>query len=180
MLTEQEILIARLKDEDASALFEDMVKTFKPLYNKQREEFNQKLYDYINANLKYFSTTTIRAAFNRVEDEIIERYIDFEKINSLDEWLKLDQVDESMADIIIRQKINQAHKVLNKVKPILNRLYRGQAGMGQSYTYAKTNTRINRVLDIRPFMEDPRKQRRQARIEKKNAKLKKRGVKLYV
>jgi hypothetical protein len=180
MLTEQEILIARLKDSDVKLLYDDMMKELKPLYDEQRVVFNQKVYDYLKRNLKYFSTTEIRAAFNRFEDECFTQHLNYPFLNSLDEWLKLDQLDESMADIIIRQKIQQAHSVLNKVQPILNNLYRGQGGMGKSYTYTKNNHRINRILNIRLHRQDPRKLRRQARIEKKNAKLKKRGVKLYV
>ena len=170
MIDDKKLLWDRLKDTAQVTLEKDMEEKIGQLFDKHKQEINSLLHDYVTWALTRFSTTEIRTAFTKltVYHNGLKGTIDFDSINKLDEWLHLD-------DISIQGRLNY-HSHVQKMSnhPIMT----GMGGLGMTYHTTKNyKNHSSRLADlIRGLKKDKRKMRR---LVRKEAKLRKKGVRLF-
>lgn len=165
MIDDKQLLWDRLKDTAQDSLAKDMEIKIGQLFDKHKQEINDVLYDYISWALTRFSTTEIRKSCIKLsrEHKGLRYLIDYETINSLDEWLQLD----SSAIHVHNNAYLQAHITKMGQHPLMNH------SIGTTMGTSKNLKDLVRKLKNE---SDPRRMRR---LKRKEAKLKKKGVRLF-
>ena len=163
MIDDKQLLWDRLKDTAQDSLAKDMEIKIGKLFDKHKQEINEVLYDYISWALTRFSTTEIRKSCIKLsrEHKGLRDLIDYETINSLDEWLQLDS-----PSILHNNAYLQAHIRKMGQHPLMN----------QKFTTVHTSPKLKDLVRKLKNESDPRRMRR---LKRKEAKLKKKGVRLF-
>ena len=160
MIDDKTLLWERLKDTATDTLYKDMENKIGLLFDKHKQEIDKELQDYVSWALTRFSTTEIRRAYARLATDRkgLISIIDSQAINNLDKYLEFDD-----PGLFIK---NWKTYVGNISKhPIVNTPKMPQTG--NVHSLAKI---------LRSMKKDKRKMKR---LVRKEAKLKKRGIRLF-
>jgi len=165
MIDDKQLLWDRLKDTAQDSLAKDMEIKIGQLFDKHKQEINEVLYDYISWALTRFSTTEIRKSCIKLsrEHKGLRDLIDYETINSLDEWLQLDS-----SAIHVHNNANlKVHITKMGQHPLMN------------HNIGTTTGTFKNLKDLVRKLKNESDPRRMRRLKRKEAKLKKKGVRLF-
>jgi len=171
MIDDKQLLWDRLKETAQDSLAKDMEIKIGQLFDKHKQEINGVLYDYISWALTRFSTTEIRKSCIKLsrEHKGLRDLIDYETINSLDEWLQLDS-----PSILHNKAYLQAHIRKMGQHPLMNHNTGNPFAVNIGTTMGTSKNLKDLLRKLKPA--DPRRMRR---LKRKETKLKKKGVRLF-
>lgn len=172
MMDEKILLIEKLRDNADKFLLEKLSQDIGPLHDQYQKELGEKLYAWMSWAVKYYSTVEL----HKIYKEFCARYPGVFFVISADDYQKIADLDEL--------KYLEIHNARN-IPPMGNlgysQLYRksNTSTTGNIWTYLSQRSNINHLSNMAKQIRLSEDKRKMRRLKRKEAKLRKKGVRLF-